>query len=118
MLWPSVWFWTAGISKEAVLLGSGAWLTARVIDGLYGAAGAAGIGPSRAGWWLGTAALALVHFEMRYFFAIPLLGVLAGVALAEALQRNGRRHSRWVAAGAMAAVLGVGAWVATHLSVV
>ena len=115
-LWPSVWFWTSGISKEAVLLGSGAWLTAQVVAGLYRETPAA-TGRSRAGWWLGTAALALVHFQMRYFFALPLLGVLAGVALGEALQRSGERYPRWRAAGVLAAVLAGGAWVAPHLSV-
>ena len=116
LLWPSVWFWTTGISKEAVLLGSGAWLTAKVVAAIYQEDAAATV-RWRAGWWLGTAALALLHFQMRYFFAVPLLGVLAGVALGEALQRISHNHSRWVAAGALAAVLGAGAGVAPHLSV-
>ncbi|MFC7668598.1 hypothetical protein ACFQT0_15395 [Hymenobacter humi] len=68
LLWPSVWFWATSISKEAVLLGSGAWLTAQVLGKLYGKPVAEKqSGWQSAGWWLGTAVLALLHFQMRYF---------------------------------------------------
>ena len=115
--WPSVWFWATGISKEAVLLGSGAWLTARVLGLLYGAAPGPATVRSRLGWWLGTAALALLHFQMRYFFAVPLLGVLAGIALGRGVALLGWGRYRWAQAAVLFAVLGAGVWLAPQLSV-
>ena len=120
LLWPSIWFWATGISKEAVLLGSGAWLTARVVDLLYSnsnAAAAAAPARRSIGWWVGTVALALLHFQMRYFFAAPLLAVLCGVVLGQWLQQYGPNRSRWVQLVALVAVLGAVAWVAPQLSV-
>ncbi|SFP81077.1 hypothetical protein [Hymenobacter arizonensis] len=116
LLWPSVWFWTTGISKEAALLGSGAWLTAQVLDLLYGDVAGRRQGWHWLGWGLLTAGLAYFHFKMRYFFAVPLLGVLAGVALGYWLQQLGLARYRWVQAGVMAAVLGLGIWLAPQLS--
>ena len=120
LLWPSIWFWATGISKEAVLLGSGAWLTARVIDLLYSNSNvAADSAPfrRRVGWWVGTVALALLHFQMRYFFAAPLLTVLCGVVLGQWLQHYRPTRSRWVQLMALVVVLGAVAWVAPQLSV-
>ena len=118
LLWPSIWFWATGISKEAVLLGSGAWLTSRVVGRLYSATvDKSSSGPSQAGWWLGTATLALLHFQMRYFFAAPLLGVLCGICLGHWLQRYRLLRHRWVHGVALAAVLGVAAWIAPQVSV-
>ena len=118
LLWPTVWFWATGISKEAVLLGSGAWLTARVLTSLY----AAPRGEQRRWWrqmrwWLATVGLALVHFYMRYFFAIPLLGALGAVALAHHLARLGWAPYRFAQAAVIALVLAVGVWVVPQLSV-
>lgn len=113
LFWPSVWFWATGISKEAVLLGSGAWLTARVVDICFG--------PTRSGWawaaWLpSTVVLALVHFGMRYFFAVPLIGVLVGVAIVQALRRSGVVRQHGVQALVLATVLGSGVWLVPQLS--
>lgn len=121
LLWPSVWFWATGLSKEALLLGSGAWFTALVLGRLYGResaarGGLAGVARQLA-WWLGASGLAWLHFKMRYFFAAPLLIILAGVALARALQQLGLARARWVQVGAVAAVLGLGSWLAPQLSV-
>ncbi|GAA3960489.1 hypothetical protein [Hymenobacter antarcticus] len=113
LLWPSVWFWATGISKEAVLLGSGAWLTARVVDACFG--------PARRGWFVaaglpGTVGLALLHLGMRYFFAAPLLGVLGGVAIVQALRRTGVVRRRGAQGLVLAAVLGGGMWLVPQLS--
>ena len=120
LLWPSIWFWATGISKEAVLLGSGAWLTARVIDLLYSnshAAADTAPAPRMVSWWLGTAAVALLHFQMRYFFAAPLLGVLCGICLGQWLQQYRPTRHRWVQVAVLVAVLGAAAWVAPQVSV-
>ena len=117
LLWPSVWFWATGISKEAVLLGSGAWLTAQVVGYIYRPATARPLAArAQAGWWLGTAALAGLHFGMRYFFAVPLLGVLGGVALGQQLRRFGWGRYRWSQVVALAAVVGAGLWLAPQMS--
>jgi hypothetical protein len=118
LFWPTVCFWATGISKESVLLGSGAWLTARVVAYCYSpqAASALPLGPQLR-WWLGTATLALIHFGMRYFFAVPLLGVLAGVALGRWLELYTPVRGRWGPAAVLAVVLGTGAWLAPQLSV-
>lgn len=117
LFWPSVWFWATGISKEAVLLSSGAWLLARLISVLY---------PRKTGpmaqtkarrwdWWGGTAALAVLHTAMRYFFALPLLAALAGLVLGRGLEQWLPR--RWAATVGMAVVFGAGAWLGPELSV-
>ena len=117
LLWPSVWFWATGISKEAVLLGSGAWLTAQVVGYSYSSATARPqAARAQVGWWLGTAALAGLHFGMRYFFAVPLLGVLGGVALGQQLRRFGWGRHWWSQVVAMAAVIGAGLWLAPQMS--
>ncbi len=118
LLWPSVCFWATGISKEAVLLGSGAWLTARVVGWVYGdATGKLATGTSPFLWWLGTVALAFVHFQMRYFFAIPLLAALCGMMLSHWLQQYRLTRAPWVQVVALGAALGAVAWLAPQLSV-
>ena len=116
LLWPSVWFWSAGVSKETVFLSSGAWLTARVLTILYTADFKLFSRWRLARWWTWTLALALVHFYMRYFFATPLLGVLAGICLVHGLQRLGLVR-RWMQAAALGVVLGLGLWLAPLFSV-
>ncbi|HEX8329292.1 MAG TPA: hypothetical protein VF629_17285 [Hymenobacter sp.] len=118
LLWPSVWYWGSGISKEAVLLGSGAWLTAQVLSFLYSTPIERSL-PLRGGpvWWLGTALLALVHFQMRYFFAAPLLGVLLAIGVCRGGQRLRVVRSRLAILLAVATVLGAGVWVASQVSV-
>lgn len=116
LLWPSVWFWDTGLSKESVLLGSGAWLVAQVVYALHGPRESVA-GRRWVGWWLGTVALALLHFYSRYFFAMPLLGVLLGIGLAHGLQWVGLGRRHWAQALAVGVVLGVGAWLAPQLSV-
>ncbi|MBF9237551.1 hypothetical protein I2I05_09110 [Hymenobacter sp. BT683] len=117
LLWPSVWFWSTGISKEAVLLGSGAWLTARIVEQLYDRARPVAKPIWRQlRWWLGTIVLAFVHFKMRYFFAVPLLGVLAAVALLAGLKQINVVQARWAQVAVLAAVLATGVWLAPLIS--
>ncbi|WP_216688605.1 hypothetical protein [Hymenobacter siberiensis] len=119
LLWPSVWFWATGLSKESLLVGSGAWLTALVLERLYGnpEARTSSTWWGRAGWWLAVGVLAFVHFKMRYFFAAPLLAVLVGIALVRGLQLHGLARPRWAQAVALLAVLSSGLWLAQQMSV-
>jgi hypothetical protein len=118
LFWPTTCFWATGISKEAVLLGSGAWLTAKVVAYCYGPSTAlAQPWSAHLRWWLGAFVLALIHFGMRYFFAVPLIGALAGVALGRWLELYTPVRGRWGQAVALAVVLGTGAWLAPQLSV-
>jgi hypothetical protein len=93
LLWPSVAWWASGITKEALLLGSGAALTALVLSELYGA------GPSerwqRLGSWLLLGFLAWLHLRMRYFFALPLLGCLLALAGTMLATRRGWLPASW-----------------------
>ena len=119
LFWPAVWFWATGISKEAVLLGSGAWLTARVLSWLYAEEPRAvePAPPAARGWrwWAGTVALASLHVAMRYFFALPLLAVLVGLVEGRGLERLLPR--RWAAAAGLVVVFGIGAWLGPEMSV-
>ena len=93
LLWPSVVWWTAGITKEALLLGSETALVALVLPALYG--------PLPAGWLrrlgklLLVTLLAWVSFRMRYFFAAPLLGGLLALAAGRWAARRGWLGSGW-----------------------
>ncbi|MBH8556811.1 hypothetical protein [Hymenobacter negativus] len=119
LLWPSVWFWATGLSKESLLVGSGAWLTALVLERLYedSAVRPPATWRSQAGWWVAVGVLAFVHFKMRYFFAAPLLAVLVGIALVRSLQVRGLARPRWAQAVALVTVLASGLWLAQQVSV-
>lgn len=116
VLWPSVAYLAVGVSKEAVLLGSGAWLAALVVARSYGPP-APRRGWRAAGWWAGAVGLAVLHFKMRYFFAVPLLGGLLAVALVQRLRRHGWARPRWAQGLVLGAVLGAGTWLAPQVSV-
>lgn len=113
--WPTVVFWSAGVAKEALLLGSGAWLLALFLEIFYGPEPATSGQQARR--VAGLLALAYLHFGMRYFFAVPLLGVLVGLAVVAGLQRLGAARSRWAQALVLAAVLLGGAALAQEVSV-
>ena len=113
LLWPTVQWWTAGISKETVLLGSETALVALVLRHLYGPGrgAAAGLRDAVAGL-----VLAWLAFRMRYFFALPLLGGLAALAAVRLATRRG-----WLGAGwrpqvlALLAGLAVGGALAAYV---
>lgn len=115
VVWPTVVFWAAGVAKEALLLSSGAWLLALFLEMFYGPEPATSGGQARR--VAGLLALAYLHFCMRYFFAVPLLGVLVGLAVLAGGQRLGIVRSRWAQALVLAAVLAGGAWLAPEVSV-
>lgn len=98
LLWPSVIWWTSGVTKEALVLGSGAALTSLVVSALY-SNNLGGDSPRRS-WarltkWLLLGLLAWVHVRMRYFFALPLLGSLLALAGATLALRRGWLRASW-----------------------
>jgi hypothetical protein len=115
VLWPTVLFWATGITKEAAFLGSGAWLTALFIRLFFGRKVRSRAW--RVTYWVAMLALTVVHFKMRYFFAVPLLGCLVGLALLRLLQRLGGAQSRWLQTLVLVGVLAGGAWLASEVSV-
>ena len=115
VLWPSVIFWASGVTKESMVLGSGAWMLALFIDLFFGI-------EKHPKWqqWLwsfGLAVMMLVHFKMRYFFAAPILGALIVLALVRLLQRFGLACGRWLQVVVMVGVLSAGAWLASEVNV-
>ena len=114
-LWPSVILWTSGITKESMMLGSGAWLLALFIALFF-----AKKRLSTAQVWLrviGMLLLTVVHFKMRYFFAVPLIGGLVSLALTMLLQQLGLGRSRWVYVLVLSTVLCGGLWLASEVSI-
>jgi hypothetical protein len=93
LLWPSIVWWSSGINKETLVLGSGVALVAVWLQSLYYDLPL--LRWPRLGWWLLLLGLVWLHVRLRYFFALPLLGsllALAGVVLAE---RRGWLRAGW-----------------------
>lgn len=109
LLWPSVVYWTAGITKESLLVGSGAALTALVVGWLYGGR------PLRLRGVVAAAALLALHVEMRFFFAGLLLAALSGLALLQLAERLGLAR-RWAQVLLLAGLLSGGAWTLGQIS--
>ncbi|MDB5233825.1 MAG: hypothetical protein JWR44_818 [Hymenobacter sp.] len=116
VLWPSVIYWASGIAKETVVLGSGAWLLAVFLGLFYGEKTV--FGPPRWVGIVGLLMLGIVHFKIRYFFAMPLFGSLVVLGLLRVLERLGLARSRWAQVVLAVAVLTAGAWVASEVSIV
>ncbi|AII50525.1 hypothetical protein [Hymenobacter sp. APR13] len=110
LLWPSVLFWTAGLTKESVLIGSGAAVVALVLQWLYGSE------KLRPWQWLALLALAALHFEARFFFAGLLLAALAGLAAIRTGQWLGGLRRRWGQVLLLALLLAGGVFVVGQVS--
>ncbi|HET9505680.1 MAG TPA: hypothetical protein VFO93_19200 [Hymenobacter sp.] len=93
LLWPSVVWWGSGVTKEALLLGSGAALTALVLSKLHD--GLLGDWRARLGGWLLLGLLMWLHVRLRYFFALPLLGCLLALASSTLATRRGWLPAGW-----------------------
>ncbi|MBC6607900.1 hypothetical protein H8B13_13825 [Hymenobacter sp. BT188] len=102
LAWPSVVYWSSGITKESLLIGSGAWLTALVIGWVYGGQ------PVRLVGIVGALLLAWLHFKMRFFFAGLLLGGLASLIVVHLLQQFFSRARHWLVQLAIILVVLVG----------
>ncbi|RFP66492.1 hypothetical protein D0N36_03860 [Hymenobacter lapidiphilus] len=110
LLWPTVVYWTSGLTKESLLVGSGALVLAAVLRLAYG--------PYTGRSWVvaGLLAAALLHFKMRYFFAVVLFGVLAGLGLIRVLQQLGLARNRLVQLALLLSLLAGGSWAAGEVS--
>jgi len=93
LLWPSVVWWGSGVTKEALLLGSGTALTALILNKLYGSLPVGW--HARLGSWLLLGLLAWLHVRLRYFFALPLLGCLLALAGSTLATRRGWLRVGW-----------------------
>jgi hypothetical protein len=108
--WPTVVYWTSGLTKESLLVGSGAVVLALVIRLSYGPA------TRVVATVLLLLGASLLHFKMRYFFAVVLFGVLAGLGLIRVLQRLGTARSRLVQLALLVGLLAGGARAASEVS--
>ena len=93
LLWPSVVWWAAGITKEALVLGTSAALVSLVLSELYNP------GAARWGRWLLLLGLAWLQVRLRYFFALPLLGSLLALVAVVLAERRGWLRAGWRAQG-------------------
>ena len=112
LAWPMVVYWSAGITKESLVLGSAAGLVAMVVQWLYGHRRLS------LGSIIGFGILAVLQFKMRYFFAALLFAALGGLTVLRVLQQLGGGQRRWVLVVVFAAAVGTGAWVGSEVSVV
>ncbi|WP_208131743.1 hypothetical protein [Hymenobacter sp. BT559] len=96
LAWPTVIWWTAGLTKETLLLGAGAGLVSLALPAIYGAHSSQPVRLSKglARLVVGIV-LAWVMFRMRYFFALPLLGGLLALALVRLATRRGWLRAGW-----------------------
>ncbi|WP_188815978.1 hypothetical protein [Hymenobacter cavernae] len=106
LLWPTVLYWSSGLTKESLLVGSSAWLLALVLRWYYGTAQQ----PRLLGLWI--IILAILFFKMRFFFAALLLGALVALGVVRLVQQLGGARSRWGQVVLMALILSGGAWAA------
>lgn len=102
LAWPTVVYWSSGITKESLLIGSGAWLTALVLAWVYGNQ------PVRLAGVAGALLLAWLHFKMRFFFAGLLLGGLTSLVAVHLLQQLFGRARHWLVQLAIILVVLVG----------
>lgn len=115
VVWPSAILWTSGVTKESVVVSSGAWLLAVAVRLFYGQVEMSWA--RRGALAVGGLALAVLHFKMRYFFAGPLIGALAALGVVRVVQRLGGARSRWAQVVLMGLVLSGGVWLVMEISV-
>ncbi|WP_400191125.1 hypothetical protein [Hymenobacter sp. B81] len=111
LLWPSALYWSTGLTKESLLLGSGAGLLAVALRLLYGPASR-----RRTLLLLLALGLAVLQFKMRFFFGGVLLAGLAGLVVVRGAQHLGLVRARWLQALLFGAVLVGGVWAASEVS--
>jgi hypothetical protein len=95
LAWPTVVWWTAGLTKETLLVGAGAGVAAIVLSAIYGSRP---IGYGRViGGTLLLLVLAWLMLHVRYLFALPLLGGLLALSTVQLATRQGWLGRSWLA---------------------
>lgn len=112
LVWPTVVYWSAGLTKECLVLGSAAGLVAIFLKWLYGNK------PFSAWDAVVFVLMAILQFKMRYFFAALLFSAMAGLTVVWLVQQLGGARKRWVIVAVFAATIGAGAWVASEVSLI
>ncbi|UOQ67784.1 hypothetical protein [Hymenobacter volaticus] len=112
LVWPTVVYWSAGITKESLVVGSAAGLVAVVISWLYGKTR---FSVSNV---LALVLLAFLQFKMRYFFAALLFSALGGLTVVRMIQQLGTARQRWVVVVIFFATINVGAWIGSEVVLV
>lgn len=108
LVWPTVVYWSAGITKESLLLGSAAGLVAILISWLYGR-------KPFSIWRISVfVLLVFLQFKMRYFFAALLFSALGGLTIVYMLQQLGIARRRWVIVVVFLATISAGAWAGSE----
>jgi hypothetical protein len=114
LAWPTVLWWTAGLTKETLLVGAGAGVAALALPTIY-QGWPASLWRSVGGALLGLL-LTWVMVRMRYFFALPLLGGLLALAAVHGATRRGWLGQGWRAqASGLLLVLGLAGGAAVAL---
>jgi len=112
LVWPTVVYWSAGITKESLVVGSAAGLVAVLISWLYGKTR---FSISNV---LALVLLAFLGFKMRYFFAALLFSALGGLAIVRMLQQLGVARQRWMIILVFFATISASAWVGSEVVLV
>ncbi|MBC8085139.1 MAG: hypothetical protein H7Z21_18235, partial [Hymenobacter sp.] len=110
LVWPTVVYWSGGVTKESLVLGSAAGLVAVLVRWLYGNK------PLSGSSVVGFVLLAVLQFKMRYFFAALLFGALGGLTVVRVVQLLGGARRRWVVVVVFAAFMGAGVWAGSEVS--
>jgi hypothetical protein len=112
LAWPTVVFWSAGITKESLVLGSAAALLALLLGWLYSAR------PITVRGFILFLLLAVLHFKMRYFFAALLFGALSGLVVVRVAQLLVTALRRETVILLFAATVSIGIWAGSEVSLV
>jgi hypothetical protein len=116
LLWPSVVWWTSGLTKETLLVGAAAGLLACILPVLYSS-------PRHSLWLICTRALLgilliWVLVRIRLLFALPFLGCLLGLVLVRLATRRGwLGRGRASQVGSLLVLLVVGGALSATLSI-
>jgi len=119
LLWPSVTWWTAGLGKETLLVGSETLLVALALQASYGPPASPQSGSRRRLIikLLVALPIAWLAYRMRYFFALPLLGGLLVLALVRLMARRGWLVSHAAQTAALLGLLLLGGGLGLRVAV-
>ncbi|UOG76620.1 hypothetical protein MTX78_08460 [Hymenobacter tibetensis] len=112
LVWPTVVYWSAGLTKECLVVGSAAGLLAVFLQWLYNNK------PFSAWSVVVFVLMAVLQFKMRYFFAALLFSAMGGLTVVWVVQQLGGARRRWIIVAVFAVTIGAGAWVGSEVSLI